>query len=530
MSQIHPQARTTPRVRAEIQASEDSPAELARRYNISEPTAAKWQARDSVEDRSHRPHKLSTTLSPAQEAIVVELRRLLLLPLDDLLVITREFVNAQASRSALDRCLRRHGVNNLRELQAAASGESAQAAPPKRFKDYEPGFVHVDIKYLPQMPDETARRYLYVGIDRATRWVFVRIYADMETTSAVDFVNRLHEAAPMRIDKLLTDNGACFTDRFQRKSRTPSGKHHFDVRCRALGIEHRLCPPRHPQTNGLVERFNGRIAEITAQTRFHSAAELEQTLMNYVKVYNTRIPQRALDHHTPLDALKSWRAKSPDLFKKRPKNLPGLDKYLPISDLLLGDTLNGCSRKPSETPVGLQILRISAGTGSDDFYVDEADHKWVEVTAAEREKFRLVPNDLLACRFNGNLHYVGSFALYRGTSGVEQVFPDKLIRFRVDVGRALPDYLRFVMNALPARRQIEAFCATTVGNIGISATNLKTVKLRVPSMEEQHRIVAKVTELLALCDQLKAGIVAAQAKQAQLAEALVKQAVATAAG
>ena len=327
MSQIHPQARTTPRVRAEIQASEDSPAELARRYNISEPTAAKWQARDSVEDRSHRPHKLSTTLSPAQEAIVVELRRLLLLPLDDLLVITREFVNAQASRSALDRCLRRHGVNNLRELQAAASGESAQAAPPKRFKDYEPGFVHVDIKYLPQMPDETARRYLYVGIDRATRWVFVRIYADMETTSAVDFVNRLHEAAPMRIDKLLTDNGACFTDRFQRKSRTPSGKHHFDVRCRALGIEHRLCPPRHPQTNGLVERFNGRIAEITAQTRFHSAAELEQTLMNYVKVYNTRIPQRALDHHTPLDALKSWRAKSPDLFKKRPKNLPGLDRY-----------------------------------------------------------------------------------------------------------------------------------------------------------------------------------------------------------
>ena len=329
MSQIHPQARTTPRVRAEIQASEDSPAELARRYNISEPTAAKWQARDSVEDRSHRPHKLSTTLSPAQEAIVVELRRLLLLPLDDLLVITREFVNAQASRSALDRCLRRHGVNNLRELQAAASGESAQAAPPKRFKDYEPGFVHVDIKYLPQMPDETARRYLYVGIDRATRWVFVRIYADMETTSAVDFVNRLHEAAPMRIDKLLTDNGACFTDRFQRKSRTPSGKHHFDVRCRALGIEHRLCPPRHPQTNGLVERFNGRIAEITAQTRFHSAAELEQTLMNYVKVYNTRIPQRALDHHTPLDALKSWRAKSPDLFKKRPKNLPGLDTYAP---------------------------------------------------------------------------------------------------------------------------------------------------------------------------------------------------------
>lgn len=326
MSHIHPQARTTPRVRAELQASKEGPAALARTYNISEPTVAKWQARDSVEDRSHRPHKLSTTLSPAQELIVVELRRLLLLPLDDLLVITREFVNADASRSGLDRCLRRHGVNNLRELQAALSGEATEVAKPKSFKDYEPGFVHVDIKYLPQMPDETARRYLYVGIDRATRWVFVRIYPDMETTSAVDFVNRLYEAAPMRIVKLLTDNGACFTDRFQRKSRTPSGKHHFDVRCRALGVEHRLCPPRHPQTNGLVERFNGRISEVVAQTRFHSAAELEQTLLNYVNVYNCRIPQRALGHLTPLDSLKTWRAKSPALFKKRPKDLPGLDR------------------------------------------------------------------------------------------------------------------------------------------------------------------------------------------------------------
>lgn len=322
MTQIHPQARTTPRVRAEIQASSDSVAELARRYNISEPTVAKWKSRTGVSDLSHRPHKLATTLSPAQEAIVVELRRLLLLPLDDLLVITREFVCRDLSRSALDRCLRRHGVNSLRELTAAL--DEPEPAP-KTFKDYEPGFVHVDIKYLPQMPDETARRYLYVAIDRATRWVFVRIYSDMETVSAVDFLERLHEAAPMRIDKVLTDNGACFTDRFQRKSRTPSGRHHFDVRCRALAIEHRLCPPRHPQTNGLVERFNARIAEVVAQTRFASAAELASTLTEYVKVYNCRIPQRNLGHVTPLDALKTWRTKRPELFKKRPKDLAGLD-------------------------------------------------------------------------------------------------------------------------------------------------------------------------------------------------------------
>lgn len=199
---------------------------------------------------------------------------------------------------------------------------------------------------------------------------------------------------------------------------------------------------------------------------------------------------------------------------------------LPIGDLLVCDTLNGCSYKPSDEPGGTAILRISAGTGSDDFYVDEADHKWVVLTDAEREKFRLLPNDLLACRFNGNLRYVGSFSLYRNALGLEQVFPDKLIRFRVDPRAALPDYLRFVMNSALTRSQIEGFCATTVGNIGISASNLKTVKVRVPPLDEQHLIVAKVTELFALCDQLKARIATARAKHAQLAEALVAQAVA----
>ncbi|RMG92999.1 MAG: hypothetical protein D6703_00470 [Zetaproteobacteria bacterium] len=66
-----------------------------------------------MEDRSHTPHRLQTTLSPEQEVVVVELRRTLLLPLDDWLVITREFINPEVSRSALDRCLRRHGEPTL---------------------------------------------------------------------------------------------------------------------------------------------------------------------------------------------------------------------------------------------------------------------------------------------------------------------------------------------------------------------------------------------------------------------------------
>ena len=170
MSEVHAQARTTPRTRAEIKESSASLVELADIYNISLATARKWKGRDAPQDLSHRPHKLSTTLTSGQEAIAVELRCLTLLPLDDLVAVVREFINPNVSRSGLDRCLRRHGVGNLRDLQAKARAVAGEVQSPiKTFKDYEPGFLHMDIKYLPQMPDENERRYLFVAIDHGQR-------------------------------------------------------------------------------------------------------------------------------------------------------------------------------------------------------------------------------------------------------------------------------------------------------------------------------------------------------------------------
>lgn len=324
MSRIHPQARTTPRTRLEMNISTAALTELAQTYNVTVATARKWRGRQDMQDRSHRPNTLHTTLTPGQEAVAVELRRMLLLPLDDLLVLVREFINPAVSRSGLDRCLRRHGVNRLADLMPQTEGDGAT---PKTFKDYEPGFVHVDIKYLPRMPDESHRRYLFVGIDRATRWVYFRTYRDQSEASSTDFARRLKRAAPMIIKKLLTDNGSQFTDRFTRGNNRPSGGHAFDLTCAELGIEHRLTMPRHPQTNGMVERFNGRISEIVSQTRFSSAAELESTLKLYLQNYNHSIPQRALGHRTPIQALKKWRLNRPELFVKRIYDQAGLDRY-----------------------------------------------------------------------------------------------------------------------------------------------------------------------------------------------------------
>lgn len=252
---LHKMARTTPAVRAEIAASTEPDAVLARRYNVTVPTIRKWSSRESFEGRSHTAHRLQTTLTPAQEAIVVELRRTLLLSLDDLLSVTREFLCAGVSRAGLARCLTRHGVGKLQALKPAP-----QRPTHRPFKTYEPGYMHVDVKYLPQMADQTRRSYLFVAIDRATRWVHVAIKTRKSARNAAAFLREVHRACPLRIRRLLTDNGQEFTDRlFASRAREPSGQHEFDQLCAALGIEHRLTPVRSPQTNGMVERFNGPI-------------------------------------------------------------------------------------------------------------------------------------------------------------------------------------------------------------------------------------------------------------------------------
>lgn len=327
---LHPEARTTPKLRAEIQASDGvTQVDLAKQYNVTPQTIRKWQKREDVHDRPHTPHTLNTTLTGAQEWIVVELRKTLLLSLDDLTSITKEYINAEASRSGIDRCLRRHGLSNLNKMKQELYGE--EAPPKKTFKDYEPGYLHIDIKYLPKMPDEEAHQYLYVAIDRASRRVCLAIYPDKTADSSASFLRKVGQCFPFRVEYILTDNGKEFTDRFTAQGeREPTGKHPFDQVCEEIKAEHRLIKPYTPKTNGMVERFNGRISELLQTTHFASASELAEAIKHYEKLYNHCIPQKALGYKTPVEKLKQWQKDKPELFTKRVYDLSGLDRYFNI--------------------------------------------------------------------------------------------------------------------------------------------------------------------------------------------------------
>jgi transposase InsO family protein len=212
-------------------------------------------------------------------------------------------------------------VGNLRDLQARAARPKGSG-----FKAYEPGYLHVDVKYLPQMADESSRRYLFVAIDRATRWVFIRIFKAKTAANARRFLRDLERACPIRVRTILTDNGKEFTDRlFGLRKRAATGEHEFDKLCAELGIEHRLTPPQSPQTNGMVERFNGRIEEVLQGHHFRSGEDLETTLNRYVWLYNQQLPQSALGSKSPLQAMKDWHKLKPQLFRKQPYYLPGCD-------------------------------------------------------------------------------------------------------------------------------------------------------------------------------------------------------------
>tara|TARA_B100000700_G_C14849701_1_gene763335 strand:- start:26 stop:1015 length:990 start_codon:yes stop_codon:yes gene_type:complete len=325
---LHKQATTTPKIRAEIQSAPSSitDSELARQYGVATATIRRWRYRDDVHDRSHTRHNLLATLTPEQEEVLIAAREFLRLGLDDLLVVAREFLNPRLSRSGLHRMLKRREVPTLAELARQDAGGD-EKPPHKPFKDYEPGFVHIDIKHLPQMPDERQKRYLYVAIDRATRWVYLEIRRSQSTKDAQAFMKQVEQKAPFKIRTVLTDNAKCFTDRFTRAGeRKPSGNHDFDQECQLHGIEHRLIKPGRPQTNGMVERFNGRISDVLATRRYTSSEDLEQTLKRYTWLYNRHIPQKVLHHQSPIEIMKEWQTRRPELFTKRVVNHTGPDR------------------------------------------------------------------------------------------------------------------------------------------------------------------------------------------------------------
>ncbi len=246
MLHIHPNARTTPATRAEIARSTEPSGTVAKRYGISAETVRKWRGRGANDclDRSARPHQLPWKATEEERAIVCTLRRTTNLPLDDLTFVVCHFL-PHLNRDSVWRILKAEGLNR-RPKPAADKPAKGQGT----FSDYDLGFVHIGIKHLPKLQTsdgERRKRFLYVAIDRCSRSARLAVKDDETEKSAIASLREAAAALPFQLTHVLTDNGSCFTPAFAKA-------------CTGLGAQCRHTRPRTPQTNGMVERFNGRIS------------------------------------------------------------------------------------------------------------------------------------------------------------------------------------------------------------------------------------------------------------------------------
>ena len=147
---------------------------------------AKWKKRSSVSDLPTGPKEpTSTVLSAEEEAIVVAFRRHTLLPLDDCLYALRPTI-AHLTRLSLHRCLQRHGISRLPDVEGDKPAK-------KTFETYPIGFFHIDIAEV-----RTAERklQLFVGVDRTSKFAFAQLVGRANRVTASAFLVALVKAVP----------------------------------------------------------------------------------------------------------------------------------------------------------------------------------------------------------------------------------------------------------------------------------------------------------------------------------------------
>src|SRR3954453_5610861 len=204
-----------------------------------------------------------------------------------------------------------------------------------KFKRYPIGFFHID---LAEVRTEQGKLYLLVAIDRTSKFAFVELHERVTRRVAGNFLRALIAAVPYRVHTVLTDNGTHFTE--------PSGNtwtpdeikemlarnqlfraHAFELACAQNAVAHRLTKPRHPWTNGQVERMNRTIKEATVQ-RFYYAThdQLRMLLADFVAAYNFARRLKTLKGLTPYEFIcKRW-TREPERFRLDPLHqMPGLN-------------------------------------------------------------------------------------------------------------------------------------------------------------------------------------------------------------
>jgi len=267
---------------------------LSRETGIARPVLSRWwmryqeQGRAGLEPRSLRPNRSPGRLALGVRTQILQLRKRGWGPARIALVLG-------IGHSSVHRVLVRHGRNRLRLPEQKTI---------RRYEKSRPGeLVHLDLKYLYRWKN-SQREYAFAGVDDFSREAVAQIRPDRSSDDAAAFLERLVAALPYRIEAVMTDNDLIFTMRYafhsQRQTR-------FQQACRSLGIEHWRARPRHPQSNGKVERFFRTLdEECFAVHRPRSSKTGMRVLDEFLRYYNHQRPHLSLHGLTPVERRQAY--------------------------------------------------------------------------------------------------------------------------------------------------------------------------------------------------------------------------------
>ena len=191
------------------------------------------------------------------------------------------------TRSLLHRCLQRHGIGRLPNVEGNKPAK-------KKFKAYPIGYFHIDVA---DVRTEQGKIDMFVAIDRTSKFAVVELYKKATITVAREFLLRLIAAVPYKIHTVLTDNGIQFTTPSAGGSAVPlireaiaNGErfraHAFEYTCAKADIEHCTTRAKHPWTNGQVERMNRTIKDATVKRFYYeSQDQLQKHLASFIAAY-----------------------------------------------------------------------------------------------------------------------------------------------------------------------------------------------------------------------------------------------------
>lgn len=281
----HPRATTNYHIRQLIKESNESSYVLAQRFGINRKTVLKWKKRESLTDLPCGTKTITSCLNPLEQKIIVKVRKHLKVPLDDLVLMVKEHI-PKTNRDNAYRVLKRHQLNRL-----PSAFDDRKTG---KFCYYLPGFLHLDLAYLPILSNTYQRKYLLVAIDRVTKLVFSMVIPGKSQKYAISFLKAVVSWLPYRVHRVLTDNGKEF------------GKD-FTLACGALGIKHKKTKIKHPWTNGQVERIIQTIkGETVKQTRYQNYQQLTHDLVTWQNKYNLEKKLKSLKYLTPYQKMVEY--------------------------------------------------------------------------------------------------------------------------------------------------------------------------------------------------------------------------------